>query len=106
MSELVKDIPCVKVALWDGLIVEFAAKAGAKVIIRGVRAVMDFGYEFELSMINKGLNHNIETLFMPTDPKYFVLRSSSIKELVQLGGDVSEMIPKNVENALRKQLKP
>jgi len=53
----------------------------------------DFNYEFELSMINKGLNRNIETIFMPTDPRYFVLRSSAIKELVRLGGDISEMVP-------------
>ncbi|TFG65099.1 MAG: pantetheine-phosphate adenylyltransferase [Spirochaetales bacterium] len=94
----------VKVHLWDRLIVEFARKEGIRVIIRGVRALDDFSHEFELSMINKGLDHNIETFFMPTDPQFFVLRSSSIKELVLLNGDISSMVPPKVESALKAKL--
>ncbi|RKX74113.1 MAG: pantetheine-phosphate adenylyltransferase [Spirochaetes bacterium] len=104
MTELVKDYENVDVHLWDKLIVEFAEKSGARVILRGVRALVDFGHEFELSMINKGLNARIETLFMTTDPKYFVLRSSAIKELVSLNGDVSAMVPPIVEKALKSRL--
>jgi pantetheine-phosphate adenylyltransferase len=73
-------------------------------IMRGVRAVDDFGYEFELSMLNKQLNPQVETIFLPTDRKYIVLRSSSIKELVQLGADVTKMIPSNVEKLLREKI--
>jgi pantetheine-phosphate adenylyltransferase len=69
---------------------------GAKVMIRGVRALTDFNYEFELSMLNKGLNPHIETIFMPTDPKYFVLRSTAIRELARLGGDISNMVPESI----------
>ena len=102
--ELVSDYDNVHVHLWDKLIVKFAEKVGARIMIRGVRALADFAYEFELSMINKGLNPQIETIFMPTDPKYFVLRSSMIKELVLLNGDISSMVPVHVEKALKEKL--
>ncbi|MDC7231801.1 MAG: pantetheine-phosphate adenylyltransferase [Spirochaetales bacterium] len=105
MKEMVKDLPNVKVTLWDKLIVDYAKDNNIRVIMRGVRAVDDFGYEFELSMLNKQLNPEVETIFLPTEQKYFVLRSSSIKELVSLGADVSEMIPHNVENLLRDKIK-
>ena len=102
--DLVSDYPNVQVHLWDRLIVKFAEKVGARIMIRGVRALADFAYEFELSMINKGLNPQIETIFMPTDPQYFVLRSTSIKELARLGGDISSMVPPAVAEALIQRL--
>ena len=104
MSELVRPYANVGVHLWDRLIVEFAEKVGARLMLRGVRALADFSYEFELSMVNKGLNNSIETIFMPTDPQYFVLRSSQIKELARLGGDISSMVPDLVADALRRKL--
>jgi len=97
------DLPNVEVFIWDKLIVDFAVAHGVRTILRGVRAFTDFGYEFELSMINKGINHSIETFLMPTDPRYFVLRSTAIKELVQLECDVSSMVPLVVENALKEK---
>ena len=104
MEEMTREIGNVKVTLWDRLIVDYATENQISVILRGVRAIADFGYEFELSMMNKQLAPHIETVFLPTAPKYFVLRSSSIKELVQLGADVSTMIPPNVETLLRKKI--
>ncbi|MFW5776752.1 MAG: pantetheine-phosphate adenylyltransferase [Spirochaetota bacterium] len=106
MRELVEGFPNVQVHVWDKLIVKFAEKVGARIMIRGVRALADFGYEFELSMINKGLNPAVETIFMPTDPQYFVLRSTSIKELARLGGDISTMVPPIVAEALYERLGP
>lgn len=103
MSELIMNYGNVKLHLWDKLIVDFAEKVGATVLIRGVRAFSDFGYEFELSMTNKGLNPKIETVFMPTDPKYFVLRSSAIKDIAMFNGDISLMVPKLVEEALKRK---
>ena len=105
MSALVVDYSNVHVHLWDRLIVEFAEKVGAKIMIRGVRALADFEYEFELSMLNKGLNPNIETILMPTDPKYFVLRSSAIKELARLDGDISNMVPPMVADRLKERVR-
>lgn len=104
MSELLDSYENVHVHLWDRLIVEFAEKVDAKIMIRGVRALADFEYEFELSMLNKGLNPNVETIFMPTDPRYFVLRSSAIKEMARLDGDISTMVPDIVAVRLKERM--
>ena len=104
VTEMVAGLHNVQVSLWEGLIVDFVCKVGARVILRGVRALSDFEYEFELSLINKGLNPQIETIFMPTDKKYFVLRSSAIKELAMFNGDVSRMVPPVVVRALKAKL--
>ena len=104
MEALTERWEFVGVHVWDRMIVEFARKVDAPVMIRGVRALSDFSYEFELSMLNKGLDPEIETIFMPTDAQYFVLRSSAIKQLVRLGGDVSAMVPPLVEKKLKEKL--
>lgn len=104
MEDMVSGFPNVRVHVWDRLIVEFAEKVGARIMIRGVRALSDFGYEFELSLINRGLNPRIETVLMPTDPQYFVLRSSAIKELARLDGDITPMVPAKVAAALKEKL--
>lgn len=105
MKELVSSHNNVTVHLWDRLIVEFAEQMKARIMVRGVRALGDFDYEFELSMLNKGLNPNIETIFMPTDPRYFVLRSTRIKELARLGGDISTMVPPLVAKRIIERMK-
>lgn len=102
MRELVAGWPNVSVHTCDTLIVDFARAHKCKVLLRGVRSVQDFSYEFELSVMNKGLGPEIETFFMPTDPRYFVLRSSAIKELASFGGDVSKMVPPVVAEALKR----
>ena len=96
----------VSVHLWDSLIVDYAKKIKAAVLIRGVLNDNDFLYEFLLAMMNKSLNPQIETLFLVPDPKFFVLRSSSIKELAAFGGDVSTMVPPIVEAILKKKFSP
>jgi pantetheine-phosphate adenylyltransferase len=93
----------VSVTVCDSLIVDFLHAQGIRLLVRGVRGMEDFSYEFELSMMNKALDSNIETVFMTTDPEYFVLRSSSIKELASFGGNVSGMVPPLVAEALRKK---
>lgn len=103
MSQLVKKWDNVSVFTYDNLIVDFAKAKNAKVLLRGVRNVNDFSYEFDLSMLNRGLNSDIETVFMPTDPKYFVLKSSSIKELASFNGDISSMVPPIVDKALKQK---
>jgi len=103
MKELVSPWPNVSVGLCETLIVDYIRKRNLHVLIRGVRGVTDFSYEFDLSMMNKGLDASIETIFMTTDPKYFVLRSSAIKELASFGGDVSSMVPKRVAEALKNK---
>jgi pantetheine-phosphate adenylyltransferase len=103
MKELLSPYGNVETVLWDRLVVEFADAYGVKVMVRGVRALADFGYEFELAMTNKGLAPDLEIMFMPTDPRYFVLRSSAIKEIADFGGDVSSMVPPLVVDALKKR---
>ena len=90
MKKIVEPWDNVYVHLCDSLIVDFAKKIGAKVLVRGIRNMADFSYEFDLSVMNKSLDSEIETVFLPTDPKYFVLKSSGIRELASLGGDISE----------------
>jgi pantetheine-phosphate adenylyltransferase len=102
MKELCAPWPNVEVHLCDTLIVEFARQHACRVLLRGVRSVQDFSYEFELSILNKGVGPEIETFFMPTDQKYFVLRSSAIKELASFGGDISGMVPPVVSKALER----
>lgn len=103
VSELVKDFDNVTVHLWKGLIVNYAKENGAKVLIRGIRTTNDFAYEFDLAHMNQNLNPDIETLFLPTKEKYAIVKSSSIKELAMFGGDISRMVPENVEKALFKK---
>jgi pantetheine-phosphate adenylyltransferase len=101
MKELIRDRKNVSVAVCDSLIVDFLQKNDIRLLIRGVRGVNDFSYEFELSMMNKALDTRIETIFMTTDPEYFVLRSSAIKELASFQGNVSGMVPPLVAEALK-----
>ena len=103
LKELVKPYKNVTVHIWEGLIVNYAKKTGAKILLRGIRNTIDFSYEFELSLMNHNLNNEIETLFIPTDQKYLLLKSSSIKELARFGGNISEMVSPFVEEALRKK---
>ncbi|MBC8343719.1 MAG: pantetheine-phosphate adenylyltransferase [Spirochaetia bacterium] len=95
----------ITVLSWDRMIVDFAREYDVKVMLRGVRALADFSYEFELAMTNKQLNPDIEIFFMPTDPQYFVLRSSAIKELAAFGADISKMVPPEVADLLSKKIK-
>ena len=81
---IIESLPVVsnmKVEIFQGLTVDFAAKHDIDVIVRGVRAMNDFSYEFELAMTNKMLNPNVDVIFIPTDPQYFLIRSSQIKEI-------------------------
>jgi len=93
----------VRCLIWDSLVVDFMKQENSRLLIRGVRGMDDFSYEFELAMMNKALCPHIETFFVPTDPRYIVLRSSSIKELAFYNGDVSMMVPPLVADALKKK---
>lgn len=105
LKELTSRYKNVNVKIHKGLIVDYARKNNITVMVRGVRALVDFGYEFELAMTNKQLYPNLEVLFLPTDPKYFVLRSSAIKEMASYGADISTMVPKIVSESLTQRIK-
>ena len=103
LEELTSQWDNVRVSTWDTLIVDYAKGHEASVLERGVRIIGDFSYEFDLALLNRGLDSKVETVFIPTDPKYFVLSSSSIKELAHFGGDISTMVPPLVAEALAKK---
>ena len=105
MRELTASWSNVEVHVCRSLIVDYARESGAKVLIRGIRNTADFSYEFDLSLLNSSLNPEIETLFFPTDPRFFLLKSSAIKELASFGGDVSDMVPAVVEKALKEKFR-
>jgi pantetheine-phosphate adenylyltransferase len=103
IRELIKDHKNVSVTVCDCLIVDFLKKMDIKLLVRGVRGIEDFSYEFELSMMNRTLDPEIETIFMTTDPEYFVIRSSSIKELASFNGNLHGMVPPMVAKALKEK---
>ena len=94
----------IEVAIWQGLVVDFAKENNIGVIVRGVRAMNDFGYELELAMTYKQMLPEVEVLFIPTDPKYFLIRSSSIKEMAVFGADISKMVPESVLKAVNAKV--
>lgn len=91
--------------IWDKLLVDFLKERDLNILVRGVRTSSDYEYEFALAQLNKGLGDGIETIFIPTEEKYLVLRSSIIKEIVTLGGDVSDKVPPVVLEALKRKLR-
>jgi pantetheine-phosphate adenylyltransferase len=103
MKALAEPYKNVNVILFDSLIVNYAQRIGAKVLIRGIRNANDFAYEFDLAMMNHSLNSTIETLFIPSVQQYAIVKSSSIKELAQFGGDISAMVPPLIAEALYKK---
>ncbi len=92
----------VEVDAFEGLTIEYAKKNGAKVLIRGLRAVSDFEYEMQLSQTNSALCDEIKTVFLTTKPKYNFISSSTIKEILENGGDISKFVPDAVFEYLSK----
>ena len=101
--EAVGDDDRILVEPFTGLTVEYAAKRGACAILRGLRAVSDFEYEFQMALMNRGLNEKCETLFMMPSPEYSFVSSRLIKEITRCGGDVSAFVPPVVAEAMRKK---
>ena len=100
----VKKIPNVTVESFDGLLVDYVDKRGGQALIRGLRAVSDFEFEFQLALMNRKLNERVETIFMMPKETYTFLSSRIIKEVATLGGDISAFVPQHVSAALAKKL--
>ena len=90
----------VEVASFQGLLIDFADEVGARVIMRGIRAVTDYDYEFQMALMNRRMRPHIETIFMVPSEAYAYLSSSLVKEVSRLGGDVSGLVPEAVEKEL------
>jgi pantetheine-phosphate adenylyltransferase len=93
----------VKVAQFDGLLVKFAVEQNATAVIRGLRAVSDFEFEFQMALMNRQLENKVETIFLMPKEEYTYLSSRIIKEIARLGGDVSKFVPPTVARALAKK---
>ena len=98
------NIPNCTVMHFDGLLVDFANKQGATAVIKGLRTISDFEYEYQMAQLNKKLNPNIETLFMVTNANYSYISSSVVKEIATLGGDFSDLVPKEIYDDVRKKI--
>jgi pantetheine-phosphate adenylyltransferase len=105
IEKCVKDFKNVSVDTFDGLLVSYAKKKNASVLIRGLRAVSDFEYEFQMSLINNKLDSEITTIFMMPNEKYTYLNSSIVRELSSFKGDVSDFVPEYVRRKLKEKFK-
>lgn len=95
----------VEIDSFDGLLIDFAKKKNASIIIRGLRAVSDFDYEFQMALTNRKMDPKIETVFLMTDYKHSFLSSSLVKQIARLGGDISELVPSCVKTYLENKFK-
>lgn len=106
VKKAVSNLPQVEADSFDGLLIKYVERRSAQAIIRGLRAVSDFEFEFQLALMNRKLDENIETIFMMPKDTYTFLSSRIVKEIARLGGDVACFVPPHVEAALKKKLKP
>jgi pantetheine-phosphate adenylyltransferase len=106
VRKTVAHLPNVVTDAFGGLLVDYAVDCQASAIVRGLRAVSDFEFEFQLALMNRKLAENLETIFMMPKDTYTFLSSRIVKEIARFGGDVSAFVPPHVQLALRKKLKP
>ena len=101
-----KDFPNVEIDAFDGLLVDYAARRNAQAILRGMRAVSDFEYEFQLALMNRRLNREIQTVFLMTGLRWIFTSSSIIKEAARFGGNINGMVPPVVNQKLKEKFHP
>ncbi len=106
LRECVKSLPNVSVDSFDGLLVDYATRKGAKAVLRGIRAVSDYEYELQMALMNRKLDPRLETIFMMPAEAYSYLSSRLVREIGMLGGSVHDLVPELVEDALREKLHP
>ena len=102
VREVFASIPGVKVMPFSGLLVDFAEKNGAKAILRGLRAVSDFDYEFQMALMNRKLQRHVQTIFLMSDLRWMYISSTNIRNVASLGGNVSCLVPPTVIPRLRR----
>jgi pantetheine-phosphate adenylyltransferase len=103
LSTSLQEFPNIEIDTYDGLLVDYAAKRKAHGILRGMRAVSDFEYEFQLALMNRRLNNEIQTVFLMTGLRWIFTSSSIIKEAARFGGDVTGMVPQLVQRKLKEK---
>ncbi len=105
VARAVRQLPNVEADSFEGLLMHYVERRGAHAVIRGLRAVSDFEFEFQLALMNRKLNERVETIFMMPKDTYTFLSSRMVKEIAGLGGDVSAFVPEHVRTALTAKLK-
>ena len=105
INEVLGDSPNVEVDTFDGLLVDYAISKESNVILRGLRALSDFEYEFQLALMNRKLCRDVQSIFLMTDYKWFYISSTIIKEAASLGGDINGLVPDIVEQKLKEKFK-
>ena len=105
LKKATADMDTVVVEAFDGLVVDYARKHSIGVIIRGLRMVSDFEYEFQMALTNRKLSHDVETIFLMPSEQYSYISSKLLKEAALLGADVSDFMPKDVQKKLKERLK-
>jgi pantetheine-phosphate adenylyltransferase len=106
VREAIVHLPNVRVMSFEGLLVDFMRQERSRVILRGLRAISDFEYEFQIAQMNRQLAPETETFFMVTDAKYSYLSSRSVKEVFQFGGAIQEFVPPGVFRSLSERIPP
>ena len=104
VAQAIKGLSNVSADAFEGLLINYVEKCAGQAVIRGLRAVSDFEFEFQLALMNRKLNERIETIFMMPKDTYTFLSSRIVKEIARLGGDVSAFVPPHVREALTKKL--
>jgi pantetheine-phosphate adenylyltransferase len=104
LQKTVGQIDNVRVAHFEGLLVDFAKKEGAGAVIRGLRAISDFEFEFQMALMNRKLQASVETIFLMPKEEYTYLSSRIVKEIARLGGDITKFVPKPVSDALANKM--
>lgn len=103
-AKVLSDCPNVKVVGFSGLLMQFAREEGARVVIRGLRAVSDFEYEFQLAGMNRHLYPEVETLFLTPAEQYMFISASLVREIAQMGGDISKFVSPRVQQSIAEKL--
>jgi pantetheine-phosphate adenylyltransferase len=104
IREATADLENVRTEPFDTLVVDFALKVGAKTVVKGLRAISDFEYEFEMNQLNRRQAPEIESLYLMASPQYSFLSSSGVKELATFGGNIEELVPERVAVRLKEEL--
>ncbi len=104
IEEATAHLPNVRAEPFDVLVVEFARRVGARTIVKGLRAISDFEYEFEMNQLNRSLASDVESAYLMASPQYSFLSSSGVKEIATFGGDVSGLVPEEVARRLQEAL--
>lgn len=103
VNEAIEGIPGVSVDAFEGLLVDYAARKNAHAIIRGLRAISDYEFEFQMALMNRQLNSDIETIFMMPKDQYTFISSGMVKEVASLGGDIRPFVPEAIHDAMKKR---